>query len=143
MPNDKDNNSGHAQNGAERMLTNFILLTLPWLALQLETLAIIKKGIEKDKEDKNDSIYIKPIQHLVERELHAVMMILDPQRKLRNLFDADLEKKLVDEFIEIFEKLPSGLVNLIEVQEIILNRTVDILKKLKNGKNTKSYTSTQ
>jgi hypothetical protein len=79
----------------------------------------------------------------VERELHAVMMILDPQRKLRNLFDADLEKKLVDEFIEIFEKLPSGLVNLIEVQEIILNRTVDILKKLKNGKNTKSYTSTQ
>jgi hypothetical protein len=143
MPNDKDNNSGHVQNGAERMLTNFILLTLPWLALQLETLAIIKKGIEKDKEDKNDSIYIKPIQHLVERELHAVMMILDPQRKLRNLFDADLEKKLVDEFIEIFEKLPSGLVNLIEVQEIILNRTVDILKKLKNGKNTKSYTSTQ
>jgi len=143
MPNDKDNNSGHVQNGAERMLTNFILLTLPWLALQLETLAIIKKGIEKDKEDKNDSIYIKPIQHLVERELHAVMMILDPQRKLRNLFDADLEKKLVDEFIEIFEKLPSGLVNFIEVQEIILNRTVDILKKLKNGKNTKSYTSTQ
>lgn len=143
MPNDKDNNSGHVQNGAERMLTNFILLTLPWLALQLETLAIIKKGIEKDKEDKNDSIYIKPIQHLVERELHAVMMILDPQRKLRNLFDADLEKKLVDEFIEIFEKLPSGLVNLIEVQEIILNRTVGILKKLKNGKNTKSYTSTQ
>jgi len=142
MPNDKDNNSGHVQNGAERMLTNFILLTLPWLALQLETLAIFKKGIEKDKEDKNDSIYIKPIQHLVERELHAVMMILDPQRKLRNLFDADLEKKLVDEFIEIFEKLPSGLVNLIEVQEIILNRTVDILKKLKNGKNTKSYTST-
>jgi len=143
MPNDKDNNSGHVQNGAERMLTNFILLTLPWLALQLETLAIIKKGIEKDKEDKNDSIYIKPIQHLVERELHAVMMILDPQRKLRNLFDADLEKKLVDEFIEIFEKLPSGLVNFIEVQEIILNRTVDILKKIKNGKNTKSYTSTQ
>jgi hypothetical protein len=71
MPNDKDNNSGHAQNGERGIFGSLILLTLPWLSLQRDILGVIKKGLE---EHKKEDIYFKPIQHLV-HELHALMMV--------------------------------------------------------------------
>jgi hypothetical protein len=69
MPKDKDNNSGHAQNGEGRMLRNFILLTLPWLSLQRDILAIVKKGIE-------DVSYVKPVQKLTLLELHGEVHLM-------------------------------------------------------------------
>src|SRR5207248_9044075 len=121
MPNDKDQHSGQTQNGGSRILKNFSLLTLPWLALQLELLEIIKKGIEPkartstppradrateaaDAGDRPKDI-ITPIEHLVEREVHALMMILDKSHKLRNRFGSDLENKLISEFTNIIEKV--------------------------------------
>jgi hypothetical protein len=141
MPNDKDKHSDHAQNGGSRMLRNLSLLALPWLALQLEILEIIKKGMvpktdqdvakgagegerdnrkeaadgrqAEDKEDKNrpkdkDYILIKPIEHLVEPEVHALMMILDRSEHLRSRFGADFEKKLVDEFTKVIDKMAAA-----------------------------------
>jgi hypothetical protein len=94
------------------------------------------------EEHKKEDIYFKPIQHLV-HELHALMMVFDRSRKLRSHFDDDLEKKLVDEFTQLFKKVVAGSVNFIEVQEIILARISDVLCKLKNGnKPTKSHTTT-
>jgi hypothetical protein len=70
-------------------------------------------------------------------------MVLDRSRKLRSHFDDDLEKKLVDEFTQLFKKVVAGSVNFIEVQEIILARVSDVLSKLKDGnKPTKSHTTT-
>jgi hypothetical protein len=139
MQNDKDNNSGHAQNGERGIFGSLILLTLPWLSLQRDILGVIKKGLE---EHKKEDIYFKPIQHLV-HELHALMMVLDRSRKLRSHFDDDLEKKLVDEFTQLFKKVVAGSVNFIEVQEIILAGISDVLSKLKDGnKPTKSHTTT-
>ena len=153
MPNDKEKHSGHAQNGGSRILKNLSLLTLPWLALQLEILEIVKKGMvlktdqegaggkQADKEDKNrlkdmDYILIKPIEHMVEREVHALMMILDRSQELRSRFGADLEKKLVHEFTNIIDKLAAGSVSFIEVQQIILKRIIEMLTKLKNEDKT-------
>src|SRR5215211_660682 len=93
MPKDRDNSSGHAQDGESSMLKNFILLALPLLSLQRDMLAIVKKGIQ-------DTSHVKPVQNLTLRELQALMMILDPKRKLRDRFGADFEKKLEDLYKE-------------------------------------------
>ena len=165
MPND-NKHLDHPQNGGSRLLRNLGLLALPWLALQLEILEIIKKGMvpktdqdvgkgagggerenrkqaadgrqAEDKEDENrpkdrDYILIKPIEHLVEREVHALMMILDRSQQLRSRFGTDFEKKLVDEFTKVIDKLAAGSVHFIEIQEIILKRIIEGLQKLKNA----------
>ncbi len=132
MPKDRDNSSGHAQDGESSMLKNFILLTLPLLALQRDVLAIVKKGIADTS--------VKPVQHLTLRELQALMMILDPKRKWRGRFGADLEKKVEDLYKETIPKLVSGSVQLIEVQEIISHRISEALITLKNGRKPKSHT---
>jgi hypothetical protein len=174
MPNDRDKHSDHAQNGGSRILKNLSLLTLPWLALQLEILEVIKKGMEptrdqgvakgagagerenrkgaaggrqaEDKEDENRPkdagyILIKPFEHLVERQVHALMMILDRSQQLRSRFGPDFEKKIVDEFANVIEKLATGSVNFIEVQETILKRIIETLKALKNDDKTKTMRS--
>ena len=132
MPKGQDNSSGHAQDRESSMLKNFILLTLPLLALQREVLAIVKKGIA----DTNS----RPVQNLTFREIQALMMILDPKRKLRDRFGADLEKKVEDLCKEAIPKLVSGSVQLIEVQEIISQRISEALITLKNGRKPKSHT---
>jgi hypothetical protein len=164
MPNDKDNRSDHPPNGGSSILKSLSLVSLPWLALQLDILKLIKHGLtpetghdasagatEGDQKnpqaagrkrpatgtDENgskggDYLLIKPIEHLVEREVHALMMILDPLHTLRNRFGADFEQNIVDELTKIIDKFAAGSVNLIEVQQIILNRVIETVKKLKN-----------
>lgn len=130
MPKDKDNHSGHAQNG-KGMLTNLILLTLPLLAFQRDILPKIRTGLERDKED-----YIKATEKFVSFQLHAVMMTLDPAQKLRSHFDDTLERELKAELTTILEKLAAGLIALVEIQEIILPRVIEILQKIRTGKHT-------
>jgi hypothetical protein len=134
MPKDRDSSSGHAQDGESSLLKNLILLALPLLSLQRDVLAIVKKGIQ-------DTSHVKPVQNLTLRELQALMMILDPKRKLRDRFGADFEKKLEDLYKETTQKLVSGSIQLIEAQEIISQRVSEALVTLKNGRKPKSHTS--
>jgi hypothetical protein len=132
MPNDKDSNSDDAQSYKDSTLRSFTLLALPWLSFQRDMLAIVKKGIE-------DTSHVKPVQKLTLLELHALMMILDPSRKWRSPFDADLEKRVEDTYKEIFPKLVSGSIQFIEAQEAILKRMSDALNTLKDGNKIKSH----
>ncbi|MGA8935620.1 MAG: hypothetical protein WB522_15265 [Pseudolabrys sp.] len=130
MPNDKDSNPDHAQS----MLRSFTLLALPWLSFQRDMLAIVKKGIE-------DTSHVKPVQKLTLLELHALMMILDPSRKWRGPFDAELEKRVEDTYKETFPKLVSGSIQFIEAQEAILKRLSEALNTVKDGNKTKSHSN--
>jgi len=128
MQNDKDSNPDHVQS----ILRSFSLLALPWLSFQRDMLAIVKKGIE-------DTSHVKPVQKLTLLELHALMMILDPSRKWRSPFDADLEKRVEDTYKETFPKLVSGSIQFIEAQEAILKRLSDALNTVKDGHKDKSH----
>src|SRR5262249_37850588 len=61
-----------------RVLKTLLLPMLPLLSLQRNTLPIIRAGLQRDKDD-----YIKTIDKFALLEIHALMMLLDPSRKLR------------------------------------------------------------
>jgi hypothetical protein len=126
MPNEKRSASGDVLDFKDSMFRNFSLLALPWISFQRDMLAILKKGIE-------DSSHVKPVQKLTLLELHALMMIFDPSRTWRSPFDADFEKRVEDAYKEIFPKLLSGSVDLIEAQEKVLQHVSDALMTLKDG----------
>jgi hypothetical protein len=127
MPNEKDSGRDHAQNGESRVLRNFALLTLPWLSLQRDLLALMKRGIE-------DASNVRPIENLTSRELQALMMILDPSAKWRNLLDSDLQKKLKETYTKTFPNLVSGSILLIETQEEVLASISELIDKLRKDK---------
>jgi hypothetical protein len=127
MPNEKDSGRDHAQNGESRVLRNFALLTLPWLSLQRDLLALMKRGIE-------DASNVRPIENLTSRELQALMMILDPSAKWRNLLDSDLQKKIKETYTKAFPKLVSGSILLIETQEEVLASISELIDKLRKDK---------
>jgi len=124
MPN--ENNSDHPQI-CEGALRNFILLTLPWLCFQRQMLEIAKKGIK-------DASHTKPAEHFALHELHALMMILDRSGAWRNLIP-DFEKRVENASKEVFPKVASASLQLIEVQETILTGAVDALNKLRTSNN--------
>src|SRR5262249_53261222 len=142
MPNDKDSRQERSHDGKARILKdlissagpllssqrnrmsrNLILSILPFLSFQRNMLPIFRTSLQRDKDD-----YIKAIDNFVSLELHALMMILDPARKLRTgLFD-NLEKDLAAGFTKILETSAASQVTLVEVQETILSHLIDILK---------------
>ena len=126
MLNDKPS---HPQNGEGGILTNFIRLALPLLCFQRAILPKIRTNLQSDKDD-----YIKALGNLVSFELHAVMMALDPAGKLRARFDDKLESELKNELTQILDKLATGLVSFVQMQEEILPRLINILNEIKNGK---------
>jgi len=127
MPNEKDSGRDHAQNGESRVLRNFALLTLPWLSLQRDLLVLMKRGIE-------DASNVRPIENLTSRELQALMMILDPSAKWRNLLDSDLQKKIKEAYTKTFPKLVSGSILFIETQEEVLASIYELIDKLRKDK---------
>ena len=131
MADDRQRKSDHAQNFPDGILRNLTLLALPWLSFQRDMLAILKKGIE-------DTSHVKPVQKLTLLELHALMMIVDPSRTWRSPFDADFEKRIEETYNEIFPKLLSGSIHLVEAQDIVLQRMTEALMTLKNGDKIKS-----
>ena len=124
MPNDKDRGRTHAQNGESRVLRNFALLALPWLSLQRDILAVMKRGIE-------DGSHVRPIENLTSRELQALMMILDPLGKWRNLLDRDLQQKIKETYTKALPKLVSGSISLIETQDAVLASISELFDKLR------------
>lgn len=131
MPNDKDTRPGPAQNSEGGLLKQLILLTLPLLSFQRDILPTIRTSLETHKDE-----HIRAIGNFLSFELHALMMILDPGRKLRGRFDEDLETQLKDELTKILEKLANGLITVVQIQEQILPQLIETLKQTKNGKHT-------
>jgi hypothetical protein len=115
---------------SESLLRCFTLLTLPLLSFQSQVLEIVKTRIK-------DASRVKPAENLVLLELQALMMILDRSHKLRNLIDPDFEKRLEKACKEIFPKLTSASIGLIEAQETILNGIFEALQKLQQGEKAK------
>lgn len=132
MPNEKRNTSGDGRDFKDGIFRNFSLLALPWVSFQQDMLGILKKGIK-------DTSHVKPVQKLTFLELHALMMILDPSRTWRGLFDGDFEQRVEDAYKKHFPKLLSGSVGLIEAQEKILQHISEALVTLKDGNKTKSH----
>jgi hypothetical protein len=128
MPN--DSNPDHAQI-CEGALRNFILLALPWLSFQRQMLEIAKKGIK-------DASHVKPTENFALGELQALMMILDRSRTVRNLIDADFEKRVGDASKEIFPKMASASIQFIEAQEIIVTGAFEALDKLRKSSKASS-----
>jgi len=112
-----------------RVLKTLLLPMLPLLSLQRNTLPIIRAGLQRDKDD-----YIKTIDKFALLEIHALMMLLDPSRKLRGRLGENLEQDLAAELSKILDRLATGLINVVEVQEIILSRLIDVLKEARNEK---------
>jgi hypothetical protein len=113
---------------SEGLLRGLILLTLPVLSFQSQVLEIVKTSIK-------DVGRVKPAENLVLLELQALMMILDRSHTLRNLIDPNFEKRLEKACKEIFPKLASASIGLIEAQETILKGIFEALQKLKQGEN--------
>jgi len=146
MPNDQDSQAGRVHDGTggnvlgavpRRMLQILILPMLPLLSLQRNTLPIIRTSLQRDKDD-----YIKTIDKFVWLELHAILMVLDPARKLRGRLNENLEEDLAAEFTQVLEKLAAGLINVVEIQEMILSRLIDVLKESKNARHSNSGAAT-
>ena len=128
MPDDSepDQSQSHEDN-----LRNFILLTLPWLSYQREMLEIAKSNI-------TDPSRVRSTENFMLRQLQALMMILDRSGTRRNLLEEDFKKRLEVSFKELFPKLTSAHVQLIEAQEEILTIIFDTLNTLRKGDKPKS-----
>jgi hypothetical protein len=128
MPDDSkpDQSQSYEDN-----LRNFILLTLPWLSYQREMLEIAKRNI-------TDPSRVRSTENFTLRQLQALMMILDRSGTRRNLLDEDFKKRLEVAFKELFPKLTSARVQLIEAQEEILTTMFDTLNTLRKGDKPKS-----
>ena len=136
MPRNEPASPSQPQDGEKGLLTSLVLLALPWLSLAQQVLRILKKALEERQrgaadQDKDD--LVNAIKRVMAAEVHALMMIFDQSRTLRSLIDAETEKKLVDEFSAAVESLATGSTHLIEAQEKILSRIIEILKKAKSG----------
>jgi hypothetical protein len=119
---------------SEGLLRNLVLLTLPLLSFQSQVLEIVKTSIK-------DAGRVKPAENFVLLELQALMMILDRSHTLRNLIDPDFEKSLEKACKEIFPKVASASIGLIEAQETILKGIFEALQKLKQGDKASASTS--
>jgi hypothetical protein len=133
MPNDKDTPRGPAPGPAPNseggLLMNLILLTLPLLSFQRDILPTIRTSLETHKDE-----HIRAIGNFLSFELHALMMTLDPARKLRGRFADDLEKELTTKLTQILEKGAGGLLTVVEIQEKILPPLIETLKNVKDRK---------
>jgi hypothetical protein len=125
MPTDSNpDQSGTGRN----LLTNFTLLALPWLCFQREILEIAKKTVQ-------DPDSARAGEKFTFRELHALMMILDPSGALRNRLGPDFEQRAEGAYNEIVPKVTSAAVHLIEAQEKILDGLFEALNALRKGNN--------
>lgn len=123
MPQDKVSDSGKFLDN--EVYKNIILLSLPWLSLQRDMLAIGKQGIQ-------DYSHVSPLQNFTLREIHALMMMLDPSGTWRDLH-RELEARLKESSTQSISKFMSGLSALLELQEAFLTSAIETLNAWRNG----------
>jgi hypothetical protein len=126
MAKDQKIHSGGAESEKGGALRNVILLTLPLFSFQRNVLDLVKTGLEK-------AVGIKPVQNLLVSEIHAVMMIVDPEHRLRDRLGADLENKIKELADEVADKVISGSVQLVDAQKAVAEGVIDVLQMLKDA----------
>jgi hypothetical protein len=134
MPMNRDHKTDRAQDRRpdpkDDLLRGMGLLALPLLAFHRNMLGILRKGI-------TEAGLLKPVQTLVENELHALLMIVDPTGKLRSSLSADMEKKLKDTLDAGMPKVISGAVSLIDAQQAMLTTVIETLDAARSSKASK------
>ena len=82
----------------------------------------MKAGVEKADN-------LKPFKALAQHEVHALMMIVDPERKWRNSKDGDFEKKCEDAYDETVAKIASGAISFIDAQQKLIATLIETANK--------------
>ena len=91
---------------------------------------LVKTGMQK-------AIEQKPVQTLLLSEIHVLMMILDPDHKLRSRLSPDLEAKIKVLLDDISKRVASGSLQLIQAHEVLSQHISDILMSVKDGQKRK------
>jgi len=122
MQTDQTKSPDQAKKGYNSIFNALTLLALPWLNFQGKVLEVMKAGIQ-------DANNIKPFKALAQHEVHALMMIVDPERKWRNSTDGDFEKKCEAAYDETVAKITSGSVSFIEAQQKLIATLIETANK--------------
>src|SRR4051794_8827124 len=130
MAKDKRTRSDDVRNEPGSMLRNVALVALPLFSLQRSVLDVVKIGIEK-------AVLLRPVQNMLLSEIQALMIILDPDRKLRGQLDVDFEARTKKLLEEVTDKVTSGSLRLVEAQQAAADRLIDLLKTLKDAQKRK------
>ena len=130
MAKNQRTHSNDAQHEPSSVLRNVALVALPLVSLQRSILDVVKTGIEK-------AVLLRPVQNMLLSEIQALMIILDPDRKLRGQLDVDFEARTKELLDEITDKVTSGSLRLLEAQQAVGDRLIDLLKTLKDAQKRK------
>ena len=125
MAKNQRTHSNDAQNEPSSVLRNVALVVLPLVSLQRSILDVVKTGIEK-------AVLLRPVQNMLLSEIQALMIILDPDRKLRGQLDVEYETRTKELLDEITDKVTSGSLRLVQAQQAAADRLIDLLKTLKD-----------
>ena len=126
MAKNQRTHSNDAQNEPSSVLRNVALVALPLVSLQRSILDLVKTGIEK-------AVLLRPVQNMLLSEIQALMIILDPDRKLRGQLDVEYETRTKELLDEITDKVTSGSLRLVQAQQAAADRLIDLLKTLKDA----------
>ena len=126
MAKNQRTHSNDAQNEPSSVLRNVALVALPLVSLQRSILDVVKTGIEK-------AVLLRPVQNMLLSEIQALMIILDPDRKLRGQLDVEYETRTKELLDEITDKVTSGSLRLVQAQQAAADRLIDLLKTLKDA----------
>jgi hypothetical protein len=125
MAIDKDDKTSRVKSTGhdvkDDLLQDVGLLALPVLAFQRNMLKLVKKGVE-------EAGLLHPMRTLLEHEVHALFMILDPKAKWRNSLGVEIEDKMKEALDRAVPKVISGSINLIDAQYEILTKLIDTLE---------------
>jgi len=130
MAKDKRTRSDDVRNEPGSVLRNVALVALPLFSLQRSVLDVVKTGIEK-------AVLLRPVQNMLLSEIQALMIILDPDRKLRGQLDVDFEARTKKLLEQVTDKVTSGSLRLVEAQQAAADRLIDLLKTLKDAQKRK------
>ena len=126
MAKNQRTHSNDAQNEPSSVLRNVALVVLPLVSLQRSILDVVKTGLEK-------AVLLRPVQNMLLSEIQALMIILDPDRKLRGQLDVEYETRTKELLDEITDKVTSGSLRLVQAQQAAADRLIDLLKTLKDA----------
>ena len=126
MVKNQRTHSNDAQNEPSSVLRNVALVVLPLVSLQRSILDVVKTGLEK-------AVLLRPVQNMLLSEIQALMIILDPDRKLRGQLDVEFETRTKELLDEITDKVTSGSLRLVQAQQAAADRLIDLLKTLKDA----------
>jgi len=130
MAKDRRAHSDDARLEAASVLRGVALLALPLFSLQRSVLDLMKTGIEK-------AVLVKPVQNMLLSEIQALMIVLDPDRKWRGQLDVEFEARAKQMLDEITGKAISGSLRMVEAQQAVADRLIDLLSTLKDAQKRK------